>query len=127
MMKRLAHEASLQGQPGAFAGSLMNSSADLVARACEGDQEAFRLIFERYSRPLISFVYDQVGNRELAEELTQETFVRAYRRPRSCGRCVWCWQEWGTRAAAGPAADESARRFGRQAGAELERPRAGAG
>jgi RNA polymerase sigma-70 factor (ECF subfamily) len=79
MMKRLAQEASLAGQPGAFAGSLMNSSADLVARACEGDQEAFRLIFERYSRPVISFVYDQVGNRELAEELTQETFVRAYR------------------------------------------------
>jgi RNA polymerase sigma-70 factor (ECF subfamily) len=77
-MKRLA-EISLKGQPGAFAGSLMNSSADLVARACEGDQEAFRLIFERYSRPLISFVYDQVGDRELAEELTQETFVRAYR------------------------------------------------
>src|SRR5258708_20185993 len=77
-MKRLA-EISLKGQGGALAGSLMNSSADLVARACEGDQEAFRLIFERYSRPLISFVYDQVGNRELAEELTQETFVRAYR------------------------------------------------
>jgi len=78
-MKRLAQEASLQGRPGAFAGSLMNSSADLVARACQGDQEAFRLIFERYSRPLISFIYDQVSNRELAEELTQETFVRAYR------------------------------------------------
>jgi RNA polymerase sigma-70 factor (ECF subfamily) len=77
-MKRLA-EISLKGQPGAFAGSLMNSSADLVARARMGDQEAFRLIFERYSRPLISFVYDQVGNREQAEELTQETFVRAYR------------------------------------------------
>ncbi len=77
-MKRLA-EISLKGQPGAFAGSLMNSSADLVARACQGDQEAFRLIFERYSRPLISFIYDQVSNRELAEELTQETFVRAYR------------------------------------------------
>ena len=57
----------------------MNSSADLVARACQGDQEAFRLIFERYSRPVISFIYDQVGNREVAEELTQETFVRAYR------------------------------------------------
>jgi len=79
MMKRLAQEASLQGRPGAFAGSLMNSSADLVTRACQGDQEAFRLIFERYSRPLISFIYDQVSNRELAEELTQETFVRAYR------------------------------------------------
>ena len=78
-MKRLAQEASLAGQPGAFAGSLMNSSADLVARACQGDQEAFRLIFERYSRPLISFIYDQVGNRDVADELTQETFVRAYR------------------------------------------------
>lgn len=77
-MKRLA-EISLKGQPGAFAGSLMNSSADLVARACQGDQEAFRLIFERYSRPLISFIYDQVGNRDAADELTQETFVRAYR------------------------------------------------
>ena len=78
-MKRLAQDASLAGQPGALAGSLMNSSADLVARACEGDQEAFRLIFERYSRPLISFIYDQVGNRDAADELTQETFVRAYR------------------------------------------------
>jgi RNA polymerase sigma-70 factor (ECF subfamily) len=79
MMKRLAHELSLEGQPGAFAGSLMNSSADLVVRASSGDQEAFRLIFERYSRPVISFVYDFVGDRGLAEELTQETFVRAFR------------------------------------------------
>ena len=78
-MKPLAQELSLEGQHGAFAGSLMNSSADLVARACQGDQEAFRLIFERYSRPVISFIYDLVSNRELAEELTQETFVRAYR------------------------------------------------
>jgi RNA polymerase sigma-70 factor, ECF subfamily len=79
MMKRLAHELSLEGQPGAFAGSLMNSSADLVARASSGDQEAFRLIFERYSRPVISFIYDLVSDRELAEELAQETFVRAFR------------------------------------------------
>ena len=57
----------------------MNSSADLVSRACRGDHEAFRLIFERYSRPVSSFIYDQVGDRETAEELTQETFVRAYR------------------------------------------------
>ena len=50
----------------------MNSSADLVARACQGEQEAFRLIFERYSRPIISFIYDLVGDRELAEDLMQE-------------------------------------------------------
>ncbi len=79
-MKRLAaREISLNGRPGAFSGSLVNSSADLVTRACRGDHEAFRLIFERYSRPVISFIYDQVNDRELAEELAQETFVRAYR------------------------------------------------
>lgn len=57
----------------------INSSADLVARASAGDQDAFRLIFERYSRPVTSFIYDQVSDRGLAEELTLETFVRAYR------------------------------------------------
>jgi RNA polymerase sigma-70 factor, ECF subfamily len=80
MMKRLAlDELNLEGQPGAFAGTLMNSSRDLVNRVCQGDQEAFRLIFERYSRPVIGFIYDMVSNRELAEELAQETFVRAFR------------------------------------------------
>jgi RNA polymerase sigma-70 factor (ECF subfamily) len=80
MMKRLTvDELNLEGQPGAFAGTLMNSSADLVTRVCQGDAEAFRLVFERYSRPVISFIFDLVNDRGLAEELTQETFVRAYR------------------------------------------------
>ena len=79
-MKRLTvDQLSLEGQPGAFAGTLMNSSADLVTRVCAGDAEAFRLIFDRYSRPVISFIFDMVNDRALAEELTQETFVRAFR------------------------------------------------
>jgi RNA polymerase sigma-70 factor (ECF subfamily) len=87
MMKRLTvDELSFEGQPGAFAGTLMNSSADLVTRVCAGDAEAFRLIFERYSRPVISFIYDMVNDRGLAEELTQETFVRAFRAIRTMRR-----------------------------------------
>jgi len=83
-MKRLTvDELNLEAQPGAFAGTLMNSSADLVTRVCEGDAEAFRLIFERYSRPIIGFIYDMVNDRGLAEELTQETFVRAFRAMRT--------------------------------------------
>ena len=83
-MKRLTvDELNLEGQPGAFAGTLMNSSADLVTRVCQGDSDAFRLIFERYSRPVISFIFDMVNDRGLAEELTQETFVRAYRAMRT--------------------------------------------
>ncbi len=87
MMKRLTvDELNLEGQPGVFAGTLMNSSADLVTRVCAGDAEAFRLIFERYSRPVISFIFDMVNDRSLAEELTQETFVRAYRAIRTMRR-----------------------------------------
>ena len=86
-MKRLTlDEVSIEGQPGAFAGTLMNSSADLVTRVCAGDSDAFRLIFERYSRPVISFIFDMVNDRALAEELTQETFVRAFRAIRTMRR-----------------------------------------
>jgi RNA polymerase sigma-70 factor, ECF subfamily len=51
----------------------------VVERARHGDEDAFHLIFNRYGRPVLSFIYNFVGNRELAEELAQETFVRAYR------------------------------------------------
>ena len=80
-MKRLAMGTmSLElGQPGAHAGALMNSTEELVARVRAGDEEAFRLIFDRYSRPLLSFIFDMVGDRALAEDLAQETFVRAFR------------------------------------------------
>src|SRR5215210_3811793 len=54
-MKRLAvNTMSLElGPPGAqHAGALMNSTEELVARVRAGDEEAFRLIFNRYSRPV---------------------------------------------------------------------------
>jgi RNA polymerase sigma-70 factor (ECF subfamily) len=57
----------------------MDDAEDLLARARRGDEDAFRLMFERYTRPLMSFIYDMVSDRVRAEELTQETFVRAYK------------------------------------------------
>jgi RNA polymerase sigma-70 factor (ECF subfamily) len=79
MKPSMMEAISLLGQPTGRAGALMNSSEELTARARRGDDDAFRLIFERYARPIISFIYDMVGQRDLAEELTQETFVRAYK------------------------------------------------
>jgi RNA polymerase sigma-70 factor, ECF subfamily len=69
----------LVSQQDGRAGMLMNSSQELIARVRGGDEEAFRLIFDRYIRPVISFIYDMIGQRDLAEELAQETFVRAYK------------------------------------------------
>src|SRR5215210_7783600 len=79
MKPSMMEAISLLGQPSGRAGALMNSSEELTARARRGDHDAFRLIFERYARPIISFIYDMIGQRDLAEELTQETFVRAYK------------------------------------------------
>jgi RNA polymerase sigma-70 factor (ECF subfamily) len=79
MGPQMVEAISLKGQASARAGTLMNSAEELTARARSGDHEAFRSIFERYARPIISFIYDMVGRRDLAEELAQETFVRAYK------------------------------------------------
>jgi RNA polymerase sigma-70 factor, ECF subfamily len=70
---------TLAGQPSGTAVALKNNTEKRLEQACRGDHEAFRLIFERYTRPVLSFLYDLVGRRELAEDLAQETFVRAYR------------------------------------------------
>ena len=83
-MKRLATDlVSLIGRPGAHSGTLMNSAEDLIARVRNGDDEAFRLIFERYASSIFRFIYGMVGQRSWAEELTQETFLGAYKSIRS--------------------------------------------
>jgi len=69
----------LEKSDGSHAGVVMNSVEDLIARARGGDQSAFGLLFERHARPVLGFLYNQVGRRDVAEELTQETFVRAFR------------------------------------------------
>jgi RNA polymerase sigma-70 factor (ECF subfamily) len=69
----------LAGQPSGTAVALKNDTDKLVERACRGDHDAFHRIFERYARPVLGFLYDLVGRRELAEDLAQETFVRAFR------------------------------------------------
>lgn len=53
--------------------------ADLITRARAGDDEAFSLIFEHYYRFVYKFIYVHLGERSLAEELTQETFLSAYK------------------------------------------------
>ncbi len=50
----------------------------LVEIALDGDEEAFGLLVRRYQRRLTAFLSQLVGDLELARELSQEAFVRAW-------------------------------------------------
>jgi RNA polymerase sigma-70 factor (ECF subfamily) len=63
----------------AHAGVWMDSSKELIASARQGDENAFRVIFEQHHRFVFRFLFGMVGERRLAEELMQETFMQAYK------------------------------------------------
>jgi RNA polymerase sigma-70 factor (ECF subfamily) len=52
---------------------------DVVRAFLEGDQRAFGELVRRYDTRLLNFVYRTIGDRERAQDLVQETFVRVYR------------------------------------------------
>lgn len=69
-------------------------SWDLVRAAQEGDRAAFAQLYDRYVDVVFRYVLFRVGDRELAEDVTSETFLRALRRITSVtyqGRDVGAW------------------------------------
>jgi len=50
---------------------------EVVLRARAGSERAYRELVRRYERPIFSLIYRMVRDRELAEDLAQETFVKA--------------------------------------------------
>jgi RNA polymerase sigma-70 factor (ECF subfamily) len=55
------------------------SDRDVVARARLGREEAYGELLRRYQRPVCKFLSHMVQDQDLAEDLTQETFVKAFR------------------------------------------------
>ena len=51
---------------------------DLITLALKGSEKAYRELLDRYQRPVFSLVYRMVRDREQAEDLAQETFVKVF-------------------------------------------------
>jgi RNA polymerase sigma-70 factor (ECF subfamily) len=55
------------------------SDGTFVARARSGDSDAFRVLVERHSRPVFRLAFRMTGNEQDAEDVVQESMLRAYK------------------------------------------------
>jgi RNA polymerase sigma-70 factor, ECF subfamily len=58
--------------------SLPQPDFGVLRKAQRGDERAFSLIVRAYEVPVFNYVLRLVGDRSLAEDLTQEVFLRVY-------------------------------------------------
>ena len=65
-----------------FATDLKDSSVlkDLIVRSRKGDIQAMEAIYERFNRSLFNLVYRYTNNREIAEDLLQDIFIKIFSR-----------------------------------------------
>ena len=68
---------TLVADPRVDAGSM--SDAGLVRRVLDGDPRAFTQLVDRHLQPCLRFATRMLGNRQDAEDVTQEALLRAYR------------------------------------------------
>lgn len=62
------------------------TDAELIALTLAGQDKAFRQLVNRYLSLVFNFTYRMTQNHELSEEMTQETFVKAYNSLKSFDR-----------------------------------------
>ncbi len=58
--------------------ALTQPDPGVLRKAQRGDERAFTLIVRAYERPVFNYVLRLVGDRSLAEDLTQEIFIRVF-------------------------------------------------
>ncbi len=60
-------------------GALTMDERGILNRAQAGNAAAFTTLFDQYQRPIVNYLYRMVQDREVAEDLAQDTFLKAYR------------------------------------------------
>ena len=57
-----------------------DSDEELMGRVRKGSREALGFLIERYERPLFAYATRTLGDREVAADIFQETFLRVFKR-----------------------------------------------
>lgn len=74
-----------------------DDEASLIARARDGEEEAFAALVDRYAKPVVNFAWRQLGDATEAEDVAQDVFVRAWRhmgtfKPEKAAFSTWLFQ-----------------------------------
>ncbi len=59
---------------------MKNSDAKLIQRVLSGDDTAFSTLVRKYQKSVHALVWRKIGDFHIAEDLTQETFLKAYQK-----------------------------------------------
>ena len=59
---------------------MKNDDAELIQRVLEGDDNAFSVLVRKYQKQVHALVWRKIGDFHIAEEITQDTFLKAYKK-----------------------------------------------
>ena len=76
VLQKSAKVAKVEALPEKYANDV---DLQLMMRVKAGDDEAFNTLMRRNEKTVVNLVYRFTGNRETAEDLAQEVFMRIYR------------------------------------------------
>ena len=59
---------------------MKNDDAQLIQRVLDGDDTAFSMLVRKYQKPVHALAWRKIGDFHIAEDITQETFLKAYQK-----------------------------------------------
>lgn len=62
---------------------MQNNDSELIQRTLDGDQTAFTALVEKYQKGIHALAWRKIGDFHIAQEITQDAFLRAYERLRT--------------------------------------------
>jgi len=57
---------------------MINDEKEIIEKAVKGEAEAFGLLYDKYQPQIYRFIYLKVGQREEAEDLTHQVFLKSW-------------------------------------------------
>lgn len=62
---------------------MQNDDTELIQRTLDGDETAFTTLVEKYQKGIHALAWRKIGDFHIAQEITQDAFLRAYKRLRT--------------------------------------------